>query len=117
MPTDPKVFSNHGDAQSPSVQVKTRKITKTAVAPFFFFFPFFLPNSETKLIQHAGHSAHRGATHESALQVANFSPFKDTRFHMKCENCTFESLKSPKNPLPFVRLIIAQEETIDIICI
>lgn len=37
MPTDPKVFSNHGDAQSPSVQVKTRKITKTAVAPFFFF--------------------------------------------------------------------------------
>lgn len=115
MPTDPKVFSNHGDAQSPLVQVKTRKITKTA--PFFFFPPFFLPNSESKLIQHAGHSAHRGATHESALQVANFSPFKDTRFHMKCENCTFESLKSPKNPLPFVRLIIAQEETIDIICI
>lgn len=115
MPTDPKVFSNHGDAQSPLVQVKTRKITKTAL--FFFFSPFFLPNSKSKLIQHAGHSAHRGATHESALQVANFSPFKDTRFHMKCENCTFESLKSPKNPLPFVRLIIAQEETIDIICI
>lgn len=115
MPTDPKVFSNHGDAQSPLVQVKTRKITKTA--PFFFFSPFFLPNSKSKLIQHAGHSAHRGATLESALQVANFSPFKDTRFHMKCENCTFESLKSPKNPLPFVRLIIAQEETIDIICI
>lgn len=115
MPTDPKVFSNHGDAQSPLVQVKTRKITKTA--PFFFFSPFFLPNSKSKLIQHAGHSAHRGATHESALQVANVSPFKDTRFHMKCENCTFESLKSPKNPLPFVRLIIAQEETIDIICI
>lgn len=40
MPTDPKVFSNHGDAQSPSVQVKTQKITKTAVAPYFFFLSF-----------------------------------------------------------------------------
>lgn len=116
MPTDPKVFSNHGDAQSPLVQVKTQKNHQNCTF-FFFFPPFFLPNSKSKLIQHAGHSAHRGATHESALQVANFSPFKDTRFHMKCENCTFESLKSPKNPLPFVRLIIAQEETIDIICI
>lgn len=117
MPTDPKVFSNHGDAQSPSVQVKTRKKSPKLQLHHFFFSPFFLPNSESKLIQHAGHSTHGGATHESALQVANFSPFKDTRFHMKCENCTFESLKSPKNPLPFVRLIIAQEETIDIICI
>lgn len=47
MPTDPKVFSNHGDAQSPSVQVKTRKkITKTAVAPFFFFSFLFAQQRE-----------------------------------------------------------------------
>lgn len=44
MPTDPKVFSNHGDAQSPLVQVKTRKITKTA--PFFFFSFLFAQQRE-----------------------------------------------------------------------
>lgn len=115
MPTDPKVFSNHGDAQSPSVQVKTRKKNHQNCSCTIFFFLSFCPTARAN--SYNMHSAHRGATHESALQVANFSPFKDTRFHMKCENCTFESLKSPKNPLPFVRLIIAQEETIDIICI
>lgn len=44
MPTDPKVFSNHGDAQSPLVQVKTRKITKTATF-FFFFLLSFCPTA------------------------------------------------------------------------
>lgn len=66
-------------------------------------------------MKRADQSAHRRATHQSVLRVANFSPSKDARFQMKHVTVRLSCLKSPKNPLPFVRLIIAQEETIDII--
>lgn len=50
-------------------------------------------------------------------KVANFSPVEDTHFQMKCETVLLSHLSPLKSSLPFVQLIIALEETINVISI
>lgn len=59
----------------------------------------------------------RGGICESALQVANFNPFKDIRSQMKRVTVVPNRQKSSEKPLPFVQLIIALKETTDMIAI